>query len=148
MSDLKQKLIEDMKLAMRQKNVIQLETIRMMRAAVQRKELDDRTELDDAGVLQVIQKMVKQCVDAANQFVGGNRQDLADKELANIAVMEVYLPEKMADDEVDAIIQEVITTTGATSIKDMGKVMGQVKQKVEGRADMGAVSGRIKALLG
>ncbi len=137
-----------MKLAMREKHKVQLETIRMMRAAVQRKELDDRAELDDAGVLQVIQKMVKQCADASNQFIQGNRQDLADKELANIAVMEHYLPEKLSDEEVDKMIKEAIAQTGASSMKDMGKVMGILRDQIQGRADMGALSGRIKSLLG
>jgi uncharacterized protein YqeY len=147
MSELKQKLVDDMKLAMREKNAIQLETIRMVRAAVQRKEVDERVELDDEGVLQIILKLVKQCTDAASQFVEGNREDLAEKERTNIAVMEAYLPAKMDAEEVDSIISAAIEETSASSMKDMGKVMGLVKAKVQGRADMGAVSGRIKALL-
>lgn len=147
MSAIKQKLVAEMKLAMRAKNTIMLDAIRMMRAAVQRQELEQRAELDDAGVVQVIQKMVKQCNHAARQFVDGGRQDLADKELADIAVMEAYLPAKMTTHEVDAVIAAAIQQTGAESIKDMGKVMAMVKHKVQGRADMGAVSGRIKALL-
>ena len=97
--------------------------------------------------LQVIQKLVKQCTDAASQFVDGNREDLAEKERANIAVMEEYLPAKMDEAEVDRIINDAIAETGASSMKEMGKVMGLVKSKVQGRADMAAVSGRIKALL-
>lgn len=147
MSAIKQKLVAEMKLAMRAKNTIMLDAIRMMRAAVQRQELEQRAELDDAGVVQVIQKMVKQCNHAARQFVDGGRQDLADKELADIAVMEAYLPAKMTTQEVDAVIAAAIQQTGAESIKDMGKVMAMVKHEVQGRADMGAVSGRIKALL-
>lgn len=148
MSELKQRLLDDMKLAMREKSTVKLETIRMVRAAVQRKEVDERIELDDNAVLQVLQKMVKQCKDAADQFTRGGRDDLAQKELANIDVMEAYLPAKLSDSEIDSIIQEAIEQTGAESIKDMGKVMGILRDKVQGRADMGALSGRIKALLG
>lgn len=148
MCDLKQKLLDDMKLAMREKSTVKLETIRLVRAAVQRKEVDERVELDDNAVLQVLQKMVKQCKDAADQFTRGGRDDLAQKELANIDVMEAYLPAKLSDSEIDSIIQEAIQQTGAESIKDMGKVMGILRDKVQGRADMGALSGRIKALLG
>ena len=103
MSELKQKLLDDMKLAMREKNTVQLETIRMVRAAIQRKEVDERTELDDNGVLQVLQKMVKQCNDASEQFTQGGRDDLAQKELANVSVIEAYLPEKLSDTEIDGI---------------------------------------------
>ncbi len=148
MSSLKQRLMDDMKSAMREKNTIQLETIRMVRAAIQRKELDERTELDDSGVLQVVQKMVKQCADASNQFIQGDRQDLADKEQANIAVLEVYLPEKLSDDAVDKMIRDAIQQTGASTMKDMGKVMGILRDQIKGRADMGALSGRIKSILG
>ncbi|MGB5707125.1 MAG: GatB/YqeY domain-containing protein [Arenicellales bacterium] len=148
MSDLKQKLLDDMKQAMREKSTVKLETIRMVRAAVQRKEVDERVELDDNAVLQVLQKMVKQCKDAADQFTQGGRDDLSQKELANIEVMEAYLPSKLSDSEIDSIIQEAIQQSGAESMKDMGKVMGVLRDRVQGRADMGALSGRIKALLG
>jgi uncharacterized protein YqeY len=147
MSDIKQQLLDDMKLAMREKNTVQLETIRMVRAAIQRKEVDERTELDDNGVLQILQKMVKQCNDAAEQFKKGGRDDLAQKELDNIGVMQAYLPEKLSDAEVDVLIQDAIKQSGAESMKDMGKVMGILRDKVQGRADMGALSGRIKSLL-
>lgn len=147
MSDLKLKLLDDMKLAMREKNTVQLETIRMVRAAIQRKEVDERTELDDNGVLQILQKMVKQCNDAAEQFKKGGRDDLAQKEQDNIDVMQSYLPEKLSDAEVDILIQDAIKQSGAESMKDMGKVMGILRDKVQGRADMGALSGRIKSLL-
>ena len=136
-----------MKLAMREKNTIQLETVRMVRAAVQRREVDDKVSLDDAGVLQIIQKLVKQCTDAANQFKQGGRDDLAEKELANIAVMESYLPEKLSDEEIDKLIKQAISETGATTMKDMGRVMGVLRDRVQGRADMGSLSGRIKSLL-
>ncbi|MGI9319313.1 MAG: GatB/YqeY domain-containing protein [bacterium] len=147
MPDLKQKLLDDMKLAMRGKNTVELETIRMVRAAIQRKEVDERIELNDNDIVQVLQKMVKQCNDAADQFSQGGRDDLAKKELANIAVMEAYLPEKLSDAEVDVLIRDAINQTGAESMKDMGKVMGVLRDKVQGRADMGALSARIKSLL-
>lgn len=144
---LKERIVADMKSAMRDKETIRLETIRLLRAAIQRKELDDRVELDDEGVLQITQKMIKQCNDAAEQFIKGNREDLAEKEKANIAILEDYLPEQLSEDEVDAMIKDAISQTGAASMKDMGNVMGMVKSKVQGRGDMSAISGKIKALL-
>lgn len=148
MSDLKQRILDDMKSAMRQKDTVTLETVRMLRAAIQRREVDDRVELDDNAVLQVVQKMVKQCSDAANQFTDGGREDLADKERANIAVLEKYLPEQLSEAEIDRLVQQAIAETGAGSMKDMGKVMAVLRPRVQGRADMGALSGRIKSLLG
>ncbi len=147
MSELKQRLLDDMKSAMRDKDTVSLETIRMVRAAVQRREVDERIELDDAGVWQVIQKMVKQCTDAEQQFVDGGREDLAQKERDNIRVMEAYLPEKLSDEELDTLVRKAIADTGAASMKDMGKVMGILRDQVQGRADMGALSARIKSLL-
>ena len=144
---LKEKIIADMKLAMRNKEAVRLETIRMLRAAIQRKEVDDKIELDDNGVLQIVQKMVKQCTDAASQFIQGNRQDLADKENENIAVLQDYLPEQLSEEAIQEIIQQAIQQTGASSMQDMGKVMGIVKSKTQGSADMGAVSAKIKSLL-
>lgn len=148
MSDLKQRLMDDMKLAMRQKNAIQLETVRMVRAAIQRKEVDEKIALDDAGVVQIIQKLVKQCADAAGQFKQGGRDDLAEKEQANIEVMEAYLPKKLSDEKVGEMIEQAIAETGANSMKDMGRVMAVLRDRLQGRADMGAVSQRIKSLLG
>lgn len=148
MSELKQRILDDMKSAMREKDTVALETVRMLRAAIQRREVDDRVELDDNGVLQVVQKMVKQCSDAATQFTDGGREDLADKERANIAVLEKYLPAQMSETELDELVQKAIADTGAESMKDMGKVMGVLRPQVQGRADMGALSARIKALLG
>ncbi len=145
--NLKETIIADMKTAMRDKEKVRLETIRLLRAAIQRKEVDDRVELDDEGVLLIIQKMVKQCNDAAEQFIKGNREDLVDKEKSNIAILETYLPEQLAEDEVDLLITAAMEQTGAQTMKDMGKVMGIVKSKVQGRADMGAVSVKIKAQL-
>ena len=144
---IKETLVVDMKAAMRDKDTIRLETIRLLRAAIQRKEVDERVQLDDEYVLQIIQKMVKQCTDAAQQFSNGNREDLADKEKANISILETYLPEQLSEQEIETLIQDAIQQTGAASMKDMGKVMGLVKSRSQGRADMGAVSMRIKSLL-
>ena len=144
---LKESIVADMKVAMRDKETVRLETIRLLRAAIQRKEVDERIEVDDEGVLLIVQKMVKQCTDAADQFIKGGRQDLADKEKANIAILEDYLPEQLTDSELEVIVSEAMESTGANSIKDMGKVMGMVKSKTQGRADMGVLSAKIKALL-
>ena len=144
---LKEQLTEDMKTAMRAKDASRLETIRLMRAAIQRKEVDDRIELDDAGVLAVIQKMVKQSQDSIQQFGDGERLDLVEKEQIGLDVLQEYLPEPFSEAELDSMITDAIAKTGATEMRDMGKVMGMVKQAADGRADMGAVSGKIKTLL-
>ena len=144
---LKDTIAADMKTAMRDKDTVRLETIRLLRSAIQRKEVDDQVTLDDAAVLQIVQKLVKQCRDAAQQFEAGGRSDLVEKELANIGVLESYLPEQLSDEEVEAIIAAAITETGATSMQDMGKVMGIVKSKTQGNADMGAVSAKIRSRL-
>jgi len=145
--NLKQRILADMQAAMRAKESVRLETIRMLRAAIQRKEVDDRIELDDQGVLQVVQKMVKQSTDAAQQFAKGDRQDLVDKENANISILRQYLPEPLSKQAVEEIIDQALQQSGATSVREMGKVMGLVKAKVQGRADMGRVSSKIKTLL-
>ncbi|MDG2087838.1 MAG: GatB/YqeY domain-containing protein [Arenicellaceae bacterium] len=144
---LKKQLFDDMKTAMRSKDKLRLETIRMIRAAIQRKEVDDRIELDETAVLVVLQKMVKQARDSIQQFTGGDRMDLVEKEQIGLKVLQDYLPEPLSDEELYAIISDAITKTGATEMRDMGKVMGMVKAVADGRADMGAVSGKIKALL-
>ena len=136
-----------MKVAMREKDTIRLETIRLLRAAIQRKEVDERRDISEEEVLQTIQKMVKQCADSIEQFTRGGREDLADKEKGNVRVLEDYLPEKLSDDEIDQLIQDAIGQTGATSMKDMGKVVGMLKSSLQGRADMAAVSAKVKALL-
>ena len=145
--DLKARIADDMKTAMREKDAARLEAIRMIRAAIQRREVDDRTTLDDAGVLAVLQKMLKQSRDAVSQFQSGGRDDLVAKEQAGIAVLEGYLPEPLSDEEVDTLIEAAIGETGASEMRDMGKVMGRLKPRIDGRADMGAVSARIKARL-
>ena len=144
---LKEQLTEDMKTAMRAKDASRLETVRLMRAAIQRKEVDERVELDDAGVLAVIQKMVKQSQDSIQQFADGERPDLVEKEQSGLDVLQEYLPEPLTESELDSMITDAIAKTGATEMRDMGKVMGMVKQATDGRADMGAVSGKIKTLL-
>lgn len=149
MSDpLKSQIQEDMKSAMRAKDKERLSVIRMLIAAIKQIEIDDRTELDDVAVLTVLNKMIKQRRDAAQQFKDGNRPDLADKENLEIKVLQEYLPPQLDESEVATIVQAAITESGATSIKDMGKVMGILKPKLQGRTDLGAVSVMIKSLLG
>jgi uncharacterized protein YqeY len=125
-----------------------LKVLRLILAAIKQVEVDTRATLDDAAVLGVLEKMVKQRKDSVEQFTKGGRDDLAAIELAEIEVIETYLPEKMDDAELDALIDEVIAATGAETIRDMGKVMGAIKGKAAGRADMGAVGARVKARLG
>ena len=144
---LKDKLLKDMKDAMKAKDKQRLETIRLVRAAIQRREVDDRAELDEAGVISVIEKMVKQGKDSIDQFAKGNRQDLVDKEEAMLVVIEEYLPKQLTEAEVDALIDDAFAATGAKTIKEMGKVMGWIKPKGQGKVDMGAVSAKIKKRL-
>ncbi|MEJ2128911.1 MAG: GatB/YqeY domain-containing protein [Woeseiaceae bacterium] len=145
---LKGQITEDMKSAMKAGEKDRLKVVRLIMAAIKQVEVDTRTELDDAGVLGVLDKMVKQRRDSVEQFEKGGRNDLADIEKAEIAVLETYLPEQLSDAELDALIEEAIGATGAESIRDMGKVMGQIKGKAAGRADMGAVGAKVKARLG
>ncbi|MGI9341946.1 MAG: GatB/YqeY domain-containing protein [Gammaproteobacteria bacterium] len=147
MSTLKQTLQSDMKSALRGGDKSRLAVIRMLLAAIQRREVDDRVELDDAGVLKTIEKLVKQGQDSARQYTDGGRQELADKELAEIEVLRAYLPEQLGDAELDALIDSVIAATGAKTIRDMGKVMGAMREQAQGRADMGAVGARVKEKL-
>jgi len=144
---LKEKILNDMKDAMKAKDKQRLETIRLVRAAIQRREVDDRAELDEAGVLSVIEKMVKQGKDSIEQFAKGNRQDLVAKEESTLVVIEEYLPKQLSEAEVDALIDEAFKETGAKTIKEMGKVMGWIKPKGQGKVDMGAVSAKIKKRL-
>lgn len=145
---LKDRIKDDVKQAMRDKDEARLITLRMLAAAVQRKEVDERITLDDAQVIAVIDKQLKQARESIEQYEKGGRADLADKEKREMAVMQVYMPAAMSDAEVDKLIAEAITATGAASIKDMGKVMGVLKPQVQGRADMGALGAKIKAKLG
>ena len=145
---LKDSITEDMKSALKAGAKDRLKVLRLILAAIKQVEVDTRKELDDAAVLGVLEKMVKQRKDSVEQFTKGGRDDLAAIELAEIEVLDTYLPEKMDDAELDALIDEVISSTGAESIRDMGKVMGAIKGKAAGRADMGAVGARVKARLG
>lgn len=137
----------DMKAAMRARDTDRLAVIRLLLAAIQRREIDDRITLDDTGVLKVIEKLVKQGQESARLYTEGGRQELADKELAEISVLQEYLPEALGEAELDALIDRVIADTDATSIKDMGKVMNAIREAAQGRADMGSVGGRVKAKL-
>jgi uncharacterized protein YqeY len=144
---LKDRITEDMKGAMRAGEKERLGTIRLVLAAIKQREVDERITLDDGQVLTVLEKMIKQRKESIAQFESGGRADLVAKEQAELAVLQVYLPAQMSDAEIDALIAEAVATTGATSVKDMGKVMGIVKAKAQGKADMGAVSARIKQKL-
>jgi uncharacterized protein YqeY len=144
---LKDRITEDMKTAMRAGEKERLATVRLILAAIKQREVDERITLDDSQVLAAIEKMIKQRREAIVQFEAGGRADLVAKETAEIAILQGYLPAQMSDAEVDALIAEAIASTGAASIKDMGKVMGAVKAKAQGRTDMGAVSARIKQKL-
>ena len=144
---LKDRITDDMKGAMRAGEKERLGTIRLILAAIKQREVDERITLDDTQVLAVLEKMVKQRKESIAQFESGGRSDLVAKERAELDVLQAYLPEQMGEAEIDALIAEAVASTGATSIKDMGKVMGAVKAKAQGRADMGAVSARIKQKL-
>ena len=144
---LRDQINQDMKAAMRSKDEARLSAIRMLWAAIQRREVDERITLDDTQVLSVVEKTVRQSRDAVEQFLKGKRADLADKENRDIAFWEVYLPAQASDEEVAKLVREAIATTGAVSIKDMGKVVGVLKPKLQGRADMGKVSALVKAQL-
>ena len=125
-----------------------LGVIRMITSAIKQREVDERITLDDTQVLSVLEKMIKQRRESLIQFQAGNRPDLADKETAEIALIQSYMPSQLADAEIDSLIVAAIAASGAASIKDMGKVMGIIKAKAQGRADMAAVGAKIKAKLG
>ncbi|HEU4591982.1 MAG TPA: GatB/YqeY domain-containing protein [Steroidobacteraceae bacterium] len=145
---LKERISEDMKTAMRSGEKDRLAVIRLLQAAIKQREVDERITLDDAQVTAVLEKMIKQRRESVVAFEKGGRADLVAKENAEIAVLQPYLPAQLSETELDALIAEAIQSTGAASIKDMGKVMGIVKSKAAGKADMGAVGARIKAKLG
>lgn len=140
-----EQLKEQMKVAMRAKAKLRLSTIRMALAAVKQREIDERITLDDEAVLAILVKMVKQRRDAAKQFEEANRQDLVDVELLEITVIEEFLPQPLTSDEIDGLIKQAIAQTGASSMQEMGKVMAILKPQVQGRADLGKISGLIKA---
>jgi uncharacterized protein YqeY len=145
---LKERITEDMKTAMRSGEKDRLAVIRLVQAAIKQREVDERILLDDAQITSVLEKMIKQRKESIVAFEKGARSDLVAKETAEIAILQPYLPAQLSDADVDALIAEAIASTGAASIKDMGKAMGLVKAKAAGKADMGAVGARIKAKLG
>lgn len=145
---LKQQILDDIKNAMRAGEKDKLGVLRMLSAAIKQREVDERIEMDDAQVLAVVEKMIKQRRESIKQYTDGGREELAAKEEAEIAILEPYLPEQLSDEELDKLIASAIESTGAAEMKDMGKVMGQLKPQIQGKADMGAVSAKVKAKLG
>src|SRR5688572_1971639 len=148
MSSLKDRITEDMKAAMRAKDSERLGTIRMITSAIKQREVDERITLDDAQVLSVIEKMIKTRKESIAQFQSGGREDLVAKEQKEVDLLQAYMPEQLSEADLDKLIADSIAESGATSIKEMGKAMAIVKQKAQGRADMGAVSAKLKAKLG
>ncbi len=145
---LKAQLTDDMKAAMKGGDKARLGVIRLINAAIKQREVDERIELDDQQVLAVLDKMVKQRRDSIKQYSDAGRTDLADVEQAEVEIIQGYLPAALSEQEIAAIVEQAIADSGASSMADMGKVMGKVKPQVQGRADMGAVSGLVKAKLG
>jgi len=145
---LKERITEDMKAAMRAKDSERLGTIRMITSAIKQREVDERITLDDNQVLAVIEKMIKMRKESIVQFQSGGREDLVAKENKEIELLQAYMPAQLSEAELDAIIADAIAQSGAASIKDMGKAMAIVKQKAQGKADMGTVSSKLKAKLG
>ncbi len=144
---LKEQITEDMKTAMRAKDSARLGTIRLLQAAMKQKEVDERVELDDAMVIAIVDKLIKQRKDSVAAYLSAQRQDLADIESAEIQVLEVYLPQRLSADEITAAVKAIVAEVGATGPGDMGKVMGAVKSQLAGKADMGLVSAAVKAVL-
>lgn len=138
---------DDVKAAMRNKDKARLATLRLITAAIKQKEVDERITLNDDQVMAVLEKMLKQRKDSIEQYTKAGRDELADQEKAEVAIIQEYMPEPLSDTEVDSLISEAIAESGAESMKDMGKVMGLLKAKLAGRADMGAVSAKIKQKL-
>ena len=144
---LKTQLTEDMKTAMRAKDQLSLSPIRLINAAIKQFEVDERTEADDAKVISILTKMVKQRKDSAKIYTEAGRQDLADKENAEIEILNCYLPQMMSAEEIKTVVEAVIAETGASGMADMGKVMGVLKTRLAGKADMGEVNKILKAAL-
>jgi len=144
---LKERITEDMKTAMRAKDSERLGTIRLLQSAMKQKEVDERIELDDAAIVAIVDKMIKQRKDSIAAFELAARQDLVDKEKSELAVLSAYLPERLSAQELTAAVQAIVTELGASGPGDMGKVMGAVKTRLAGKADMGAVSAAVKAAL-
>ena len=144
---LKDQITEDMKTAMRAKDSARLGTIRLLQAAMKQKEVDERVTLDDALIIAIVDKLIKQRKDSVEAYVKANRQDLADIEIAEMKVLEVYLPQRLSAQEITAAVQAIVAQVGASGSGDMGKVMGAVKTQLAGKADMGLVSAAVKAAL-
>jgi uncharacterized protein YqeY len=144
---LKEKITEDMKNAMRAKEAARLATIRLLTSAIKQKEVDERIEVNDEQVLSIIEKMIKQRKDSISQFEAGGRQDLADIEKSELAILSTYMPAALSEAEVQAEVQAAVAASGAAGPQDMGKVMAILKPKLAGRADMTAVSAIVKAAL-
>ena len=144
---LKELIMADMQSAMRDKDSTRLNAIRLLRAALQRREVDERETLDDEGVLGIIQKMIKQSRDAITQFESGHRNDLVENELSLISVLQQYLPQQLDEEAITESVDAAISEHGASGLRDMGKVMGQLKAQLQGRADMGQVSALVKEKL-
>ncbi len=144
---LKDQITEDMKTAMRAKDSARLGTIRLLQAAMKQKEVDERTTLDDAAVIAIVDKLIKQRKDSVSAYVQANRQDLADQESSEIKVLEAYLPQRLSPEEIQAAVKAIVAQVGASGPGDMGKVMGAVKAQLAGKADMGLVSAAVKAAL-
>ncbi len=144
---LKTQLNDDVKTALRAGDKPRVGVLRMALAAIKQREVDERIELDEAQVLATLEKMIKQRRESAAQYERGNREDLAARELAEIELLAAYLPAPLSETELEALIEAAVSESGATSVRDMGKVMGLVKQRAAGRADMGQVSQRVKARL-
>ena len=144
---LKAQITEDMKTAMRAKDSARLGTIRLLQAAMKQKEVDERVDLDDAMVIAIVDKLIKQRKDSVAAYISAQRQDLADIESAEIKVLEVYLPQRLSADEITAAVKAIVIEVGAAGPGDMGKVMGAVKTQLAGKADMGLVSAAVKAAL-
>ena len=148
MSPLTARINDDVKAAMKAKDKPRLGVLRLITAAIKQREVDEQITLNDEQVLAVLEKMVKQRKDSITQYEKAGRDELAQQEAFEIGIIQDYMPEQLSDDEIDALISEAISSSGAESMKDMGKVMGLLKPKLAGRADMGAVSAKIKAKLG
>jgi len=148
MSDLQKRVLDDVKVAMRAGEKHRLMVLRMLSAELKQREVVESTEITDAVVMSAVEKMVKQRRDSEHQFRAGNRPDLADKEAAEIQMLMGYLPQQLSEVEIGALLDQAVAETGASSGKDMGKVMAWIKPKVAGRTDMGKLSGLIKAKLG
>ena len=144
---LKEQITEDMKNAMRAKDIGRLGTIRLLLAAMKQKEVDERVELDDAAVIAIVEKLIKQRKDSISQFQAANREDLVAIENAELVVLQAYMPAQMSEAEVAAVVAKAVAEVGATGPQDMGKVMGIVKPQLAGKADMGVVSAQVKAAL-